>query len=138
MKYKFAVILNKKIQAGVAINAASHIMASLTHSGEEEDKTAMSFLSYTDADGESHTVSGLPLIVLKANNSNKLKTLREKALDDGLLVSPFFESMTGGTYQEQMERTKNICTENLDFYGVGIFGTSEKVEFLAKKFSLWN
>ena len=36
----------------------------------------MSFVDYTDADGNAHPVSALSLVVLSANNANQLRTAR--------------------------------------------------------------
>ncbi len=136
--YKFVVVLNKKIDSGVALNAASHMVASLMSKANGEYKEFMKFMDYVDGDGQTHLVSGLSLIVLRADNSNKLRKARYKAIEDGILHVDFTESMTGGTYVEQMERTKNTLEGKLNYYGLCMFGHKDKINPITSKFSLWH
>ena len=61
--YKFAVVLNKSLEAGPALNAAAHMTACLVDRADETTRAQMTFLDYQDRDGNSHPVSGLSLIV---------------------------------------------------------------------------
>ena len=45
--------------------------------------------------------------------------------------------MTAGTYQEQLERTKQVKEKDLIYFGIVLFGDWEKVTELTRKFSLW-
>ncbi len=135
--YKFVVVLNKKIDPGVALNAASHMVASLMSKASSEYRKCMKFIDYIDGDGQVHLVSGLSLIVLRADNSNKLRKARYNAIEDGILHVDFTESMTGDTYLEQMERTKNTPEGELNYYGLCMFGHKDKINPITSKFSLW-
>ena len=135
--YKFVVILNKKIAPGAALNAASHMVASLMAKASGEHREFMKFLDYIDGDGQNHLVSSLSLIVLRADNSNNLRKARYKAIENDILHVDFTESMTGDTYVEQMERTKNIPEGELNYYGLCMFGLKEKINPITSKFSLW-
>jgi hypothetical protein len=92
--YKFVVALSKKIEPGVAMNAAAHMVACLIDQASEEDRNNMMFVDYIDADGGKHPVSGLSLIVLSARNSNHIRRARNAAMEQGVLFVDFTETMT--------------------------------------------
>lgn len=135
--HKFAVILNKKLDTGVALNAASHLMAALANKAVASQRELMQFVDYFDADGSQHPVSALSLIVLRADNSNKIRTACQAAKEAGLLCVDFIESMTGGTAAEQQERTASLSENDLNYYGVAMFGEVEILRDITSKFSLW-
>lgn len=59
------------------------------------------------------------------------------AIDAGLSHGDFIQSMTGDTFVEQMDRTRALPEENLDYWGISIFGPKEVVNPITRKFSLW-
>ena len=137
MEDKFVIILNKKIETGTALNAASHMAAALVQKANTSRNERMCFLNYQDASDQSHMVSGLSLIVLKAPNSNKLRVARNLAIDQKILHTDFVESMTGDTYIQQMERTKTLQESELEYFGLAMFGEKSKIDTITAKFSLW-
>ena len=136
-QYKFVVLLNKKLDPGIALNATSHMVASLMAKAGPAERENMKFLDYVDADGQVHPVSGLSLIVLRADNSNKIRTARQRAVENNILYVDFTESMTGDTYKEQMERTSFLQESDLNYYGLCMFGVKEEIDAVTSKFSLW-
>lgn len=135
--HKFVVILNKKLAPGVALNACAHMVAALMARTGAAEKENMKFLDYVDGDGQVHPVSGLSLIVLRADNSNKIRGARQRAIENGLLFVDFTESMTGDSYVEQMERTRSQPESGLDYYGLCLFGPRYEVDSITARFSLW-
>ena len=135
--HKFAIVLNKKIEPGVALNACAHMTATLVARADNETRNHMSFVDYHDADGNVHPVSALSLVVLSAKNSNQVQTTRLEAIRAGLPYADFTESMTKDTFVEQMDRTRALREEDLDYWGVCIFGLKEAVDPITRKFSLW-
>lgn len=103
----------------------------------------MSFITYTDATSTEHrSISGLSLIVLRGTNGELAKLLHaahehQKVVpkDTPFIISDFIETMTGGTYIEQLERTKN--SKELVYYGVALFGKKETIDPWTKRFSLY-
>ena len=135
--HKFVVVLNKKIDSGVALNACAHMAACLTSRADEDLRKEMAFVDYQDADGNIHPVSALSLIVLSAKNSNQIRTARMEAVHQGIFCVDFAESMTKDTYLEQMERTSKLKEEELDYWGLALFGRKEALDPITRKFSLW-
>ena len=77
-----------------------------------------------------------PFIIL-AENSNKIRKLREAAIEKNLAFNDFTDTMTIGTYQEQLEKTAKTSPEDLIYYGIVLFGPWAEITELTRKFSLW-
>jgi len=136
--HKFVIALNKNLEAGVVLNATAHIALGLVNSASEEQRALMKFINFTDASTVIHpSISALSLIIMRATNG-ELRKLRDAAYAAGIHSVDFLETMTGDTYVEQLEKTKNTAADNLNYYGVGIFGKIEDINPLTKKLSLWN
>jgi hypothetical protein len=133
---KLVAVLNEKIEIGVAMNALAHMVVGLGASVENKD--GLRLTDYADADGNSHAnISEIPFMVLKARNSNQLRILRQALIENNIKFVDFTNTMTIGTYQEQIERSKQTKEADLEYYGIAIFGDWNTVSELTKKFSLW-
>ena len=131
---KLVAALNKSIEPGKVMNALAHMYIGLGSAIGQKD---LRLTDYQDADGGSHPfISEIPFIIL-SENSNKIRKLRENALAEHILLNDFTDTMTAGTYQEQIERTLQTKQENLIYYGIVLFGDWTKVTELTKKCSLW-
>lgn len=131
---KLVAVMNEKIEPGVIMNALAHMCIGL---GSDIGKGPLRLTHYSDADGGNHpNISEMPFMILKAN-SNKLRALRLAAHQAGIQYVDFTDTMTIGTYIEQIERTKETKEADLIYYGVVLFGDWEKVSELTRKFSLW-
>jgi hypothetical protein len=134
--HKFVAVLNKKIPVGNVMNALAHATAGLV--GASEDQATMRFGNYEDADGTLHkSISDNPFIILRADNSNKLRGFREALIEAGVVFTDFTSTMTVGNYAEQQERTKATIEADLEYWAVVAFAEADKIEPLTKKFSLW-
>jgi hypothetical protein len=134
--HKFVAVLNKKVPIGNLMNALGHITAGLAASYPNQDE--MRFDNYQDADGNAHPhISDNPFIVLQADNSNKIRTLRQALSEANVHFVDFTSSMTVGTYAEQQERTSKTPEAELEYWGIVMFGEVEQLSALTKKFSLW-
>jgi hypothetical protein len=133
-KNKLVAVLNKSVDAGKVMNALAHMCIGL---GAVIGKEALRLTDYKDADGGSHPfISELPFIIL-SENSNKIRKLRTEAIANHIVFNDFTDTMTVGTYKEQIERTLQVKNENLIYYGIVLYGDWDKVTELTRKFSLW-
>lgn len=131
---KLVAVMNEKIEPGVVMNALAHMCIGF---GSVIGKEPLRLTNYIDAEGDSHPhISEMPFMILKAN-SNKIKALRLAALQEGIQCIDFTDTMTIGSYLEQLERTKQTKEADLIYYGVVLFGKWDKVSELTRKFSLW-
>jgi hypothetical protein len=135
---KFVAVLNLKIETPKSMNALGHMTAGLIAS--VSDSSQMQFLPYpfhSDRLTPAH-ISLYPFIILKAKNSNQLKTLHESASDLGILHNVFTDSMLGASAIEQINNTKIIKPEDLIYFGITLFGASQELADLTRKFSLFS
>lgn len=136
--HKFVVLVNKNLEAGRAMNAIAHCCAGLAASASEETREKMSFIDFKDADGVSHdAISALSLIILRGSNG-ELKKARKKLIEAGIHCKDFVDTMTGGTYEEQMEKTAAVREDELEYFCVAAFGAKEQIGPITKRFSLWH
>ena len=131
---KLVAVMNEKIEPGVIMNALAHMCIGF---GSDIGKDPLRLTNYIDADEGIHpNISEMPFMILKAN-SNKIRALRLAAQQAGIQCVDFTDTMTVGTYLEQIERTKQTKEADLIYYGIVLFGDWEKVTELTRKFSLW-
>lgn len=136
LTHKFVAVLNKKIPVNLLMNALGHMAAGL--SASYPNIPEMRFDSYIDKDGGNHkSISDNPFIILEADNSNKIRTLRNALIERGIHFVDFTSTMTVGTYLEQQQRTKETPELELEYYGLCLFGEINQVSELTRKFSLW-
>jgi len=134
-KYRFVVVLNKKAELGRLFNALGHMTAGLVGAHKDTD---FCFLEYRDASSGLHpSISHFPFIVLKADNSNQVRTLRSALIEQGLPFNDFTSTMAIGTSEEQQKTTKDTPEAELEYFGVCTFGDTEILKQLTKKFQLF-
>lgn len=131
---KLVAVLNEKIEPGVAMNALAHMCIGF---GSDIGTEPLRLTRYVDADGGAHpNISEMPFMILKAN-SNKIRGLRNLSLEAGVRFVDFTNTMTIGTYLEQIEKTAQTKEAELIYYGIVLFGPWDLVSEWTRKFSLW-
>lgn len=133
-KHKLVAVLNKSIEPGKLMNALAHMCVGF---GSVIGQQELRLSDYRDANDGAHPfISEMPFIIL-GENSNKIRKLRGEAIANNIRFVDFTDTMTVGTYQEQIERTRQAKEEDLVYYGIVLFGEWDKVTALTRKFSLW-
>lgn len=133
---RFIAILNKKIEVGKLMNALGHMTAGLV--GGTSNISQMCFLPYEDKEGGKHpNISHFPFIILKADNSNQIRTIRNEAITRSIQFTDFTSTMTIGTSEEQVNNTKATSELELEYFGICLFGETDVLRQFTKKFSLF-
>lgn len=78
----------------------------------------------------------MPFIILRGK-STEIKRVIHTARNQNIHFGAFTNTMTGGTYQEQLDRTAETPEESLIYFGCVLFGNWEEVSQMTKKFSLY-
>ena len=134
--YRFIAILNKKVETGKLMNALGHMSAGLA--GGFGKAQEMCFLEYKDKNGGIHPfISHFPFIILSADNSNQIRTVRNEAIARKIIFTDFTSTMTIGTSAEQVNNTAATDEANLEYYGICLFGETNTLREFTKKFSLF-
>ncbi|CAH1544492.1 conserved hypothetical protein [Vibrio harveyi] len=132
---RFVAVVSKKVEVGRAVNVLGHLSVSLANQLSDDDAV---YTDYHDLDGNLHpNISHYPFIVLRADNSNKIRKLRQEALDRGIPFSDFTHTMVEGGSEVQQQTTKNTSEAELEYLGICLFGETETLRELTKKFSLY-
>lgn len=133
---RFIAILNKKIEVGKLMNALGHMTAGLV--GGTPNISQMCFLPYEDKEGGKHpNISHFPFIILRADNSNQIRTIRNEAIARNIQFTDFTSTMTIGTSEEQVNNTKATSELELEYFGICLFGETDVLRQFTKKFSLF-
>ena len=131
---KLVAIVNKDIEIGVAMNAIAHMTLGL---GAHVGKEPLRLDCYQDKEGNSYpNISQMPFIILKGKSGEIRKTL-QAAKEQNVVYGAFLNTMTGGTYEEQLANTAATPEDQLIYYGAVLFGPWETVSQITKKLSLY-
>ncbi|KEA51414.1 hypothetical protein DT73_18855 [Mangrovibacter sp. MFB070] len=133
---RFIAVLNKKVEMGRLYNALGHMTAGLVaHINNPE---SLCFLQYKDKDGGIHpAISHFPFIVLKADNSNKIRKVREELLQRDIPFTDFTDTMIVGSSAAQLHATSETPEQALEYFGVCMFGDTDILKEFTGKFSLF-
>ena len=133
-EHKLVAVLNKDLPTGVALNALGHMTIGL---GASLDAQTLRLNNYKDKDGNIYpNISQMPFIVLQAK-SGEIRKAVIAAKDINIEHGVFVDTMTGGSYTEQLANTSQTTEDQLTYYGCVLFGEIEDVVSLTKRFSLW-
>lgn len=131
---KLVAIMNKSIEPGKVMNALAHMCIGF---GATLGNEPLQLIEYQDKENNVYpSISKMPFIILSAN-SNKINNMRKMAIEAEIKYSVFTDTMTVGSWEEQISRTKVTQETDLNFIGIVLFGEWGKVTEMTKKFSLW-
>jgi hypothetical protein len=132
---KFACILNRRTAPPVALNAMAHAMAGLVSTLPEG---AADFLDYRfKGDAAMSVISRYPVIVLEAKNASQLRTAWGTAQSEAIVSNVFALSMIGASAAEQREATAQTDPETAELVALTLFGSSDRIDRITRKFSLF-
>ncbi|PSV45234.1 DUF2000 domain-containing protein [Photobacterium indicum] len=132
---QFVAILNKKIEQGRTLNVLSHLSVGISNVLEEGEAI---FVDYQDLDNGIHpSLSHYPFIVLKSDNSNKIRKIREQAIEKGIKFTDFTHTMIEGGSTIQQQITSQTKEEDLEYLGICLFGDVNVIKSMTRKFSLY-
>jgi Protein of unknown function (DUF2000) len=132
---KLVAVLNRQIPLPQQMMALGHMAVGL--SSLYPIIESMHFHCYEDADGGLHpAISHFPFIVLEARNSDQIHALRKAAREAGLRYNDFVNTMIGTSAEEQLQATRSTRESDLEYFGIVLFGPSEVLAPLTRRFSL--
>lgn len=132
-KNKLVAIINKDADVGVAMNAVAHASLAI---GATLGKEEMFLQNNIDASGNVWPMSGMPYIILRGK-SGEIRKAIQAAKAENIMQFAFVETMTGGTWQEQVEKTAKVSEDEHTYYAAILYGPWDAVSAITKRFSLY-
>ena len=134
---RVVAIINKGIESGRTMNALLHLGVGLMAKLDASERDQLSFLDFRDQDGQIYpSISARSFIVLRGSSSD-IATARLACSAAGLPNVCFIQTMTDGSYIEQLTRTQSTPTAEVVFFGVAMFGSRTALAPITKRLSLW-
>lgn len=135
--HQFVCVVNKKVKIPQLLNALGHMAAGLVNQ-YRNDTSEMRFRDFIDKDKTIHpSTSENGFIILRSENSNQLRTLRNKIIAEKIPYTDFTQTMVLGTYIDQQNEFDKTHENELEYFGISFFAEKEKSRELTKKFSLY-
>ncbi len=132
---RFAIVVNKDLESWQVLNTVSHIAAYLGNKLHVPFDTGTCF---TTKDGKDHPRNSQYPIVTFSAKASELKEFMETVRASGLPYLGFFREMIETTDDGEIEKIfSEKMDDDVEYYGIGVFGENEIVKPLVKKFSLW-
>jgi hypothetical protein len=132
---KLVIIADKNLEGWQVLNTVAHVSAYIGHKLGDGLLTDDNFVT---KEGKNHPRnSQFAIITLKAKPS-QLVNLMEQVRASGLLYHGFIREMIETTDDKQIEKILSMKTDQeVEYLGIGIFGSKDKVDALTKKFQVW-
>ena len=132
---KAVIVIDEALENWQITNTIAHTSAFIGHKLNERFGTGENFVT---EDKITHPRnSQYPFITLKASKA-QLSILMSKVRDSKLLYHGFIQEMIRTTDDKEITTIlKNKKDTEIEYLGIGIFGTKEEVNSLTKKFSLY-
>lgn len=130
------IVVRKDLLSWQIGNAIAHIGAYIGNKLWNSFGTGESF---TTKDGAAYPRnSQYPFIIKRANSSEQLRTLLEKARRADVLHHAFVREMIDFADDAKLQEALGDKSDSdIELLGVGVFGENDEIAALTKKFGLW-
>lgn len=128
--HKTVIVIRSGIRASEAFNAATHLALGFCHA----DASAFCFETYRNHGVDLAAISTYPVIVMTTKSNAHLARLVAESREARIAVAGFTRSMIGASLVEQLQAVET--DDNPDYLAAIVFGPSETLRALTKRFSL--
>lgn len=130
---KLYIVVNRTQDPALLLNATGHLAAGIMRNADDA-------LFHNYPNDESHLnayLSHYPVVILQAKNSNQLKAAVLKCQEAGIRLNFFTTTMLGSSSVAQIQATKETPLEALEFVAIALYGDTETIAPVTKKFSVF-
>lgn len=136
--HKFVIILNEKSPVGKLLSATGQLAMGLYTQATQEQRASMTMVPFNGPDGINLVTLSCCSFVVLAGSGNQLRTAFTKAQEQGVLSCLFTSTMSyNGVEEDLIQKTASSPLDQVEPYGVGLFGSIEDLTPLTKKFSIY-
>lgn len=131
---KIAIVVREDLPHWQAMNTVAHVSGYLGNKIE----TFLSGENFVTQDGVTHPRNSQYAIIVLSNTEKGLRKFMRRVRESGLLYHGFIREMIETTDDAEIQSIlSNKKDEQIEYLGIGIFGSLEKVNELTKGMSLW-
>lgn len=133
---RIILVVRKDLESWQVANTIGHISAFLGNKIKNGFDTGEKFVT---KDGVAYPRnSQYPIIVKRAQSNEQLHNLMEKVRAIGVLYHCFIREMIEHTNDTNLQKALDSKIDaDIEYLGVGLFGKTEELNQLTKKFGLW-
>lgn len=133
---KIVIILDNQLESWMALNVVGHLSVSL---GALIDSDLMGREELTDASGVKHKgISKYPIVVLSARKDKLAQALANARTIPEIYVGDYPKEMLDTAHDDELCQVIALKeSDKMDYLGVLLFGASEPINNITRKFSLW-
>ncbi|MHA1048172.1 DUF2000 family protein [Enterobacter hormaechei subsp. steigerwaltii] len=130
---KLYIVVNRMMEPALLLNATAHLAAGTMRKADDA-----LFHDYSNEEsGLKAYLSHYPVVILQAKNSNQLKTALLKCQEADITYNYFSTTMLGASSEAQIQATKETSLEALEFIAIALYGDTERMLPVTKKFSVF-
>lgn len=133
---KTVAVLSANLEPGIAMNVLGHLAISI---GAYGDDGLMGRPQLVDASGVTHVgISRYPVIVTKSKPTLLRRLVTEARQESTVLVVDYPEQMLGTGHDDELNAAlAEVKETDINYLGAILYGESEVIGKLTRKFSLW-
>ena len=133
---KIVTILSSNLEIGIAMNVVGHLAISI---GAYAEKDIMGRSTLIDASGIVHLgISKYPFIITKVKPNRLRQAIEEARLNKNILVADYPKQMLETGHDDELNEAIEQAQENsMEYLGAIMYGTTEEINKITGRFSLW-
>lgn len=134
---KTVIVLDEKLAIGDAMNALGHLAIAIGAHADRDD--LMGRLELPDQSGMVHRgISKYPCIILCGNRTKIRAAIETVRTTPNLIVVDFPQEMKTTSHDDELASALAGTPEAaLSYWGFALYGATDSVNTICKKFSLW-
>ena len=133
-RQKIVIVVREDIPSWQVMNTVAHVSGYL---GNKID-TFLSDENFVTGDGQHHPRNSQYAIIILKNTEKGLRKLMRRVRESGLLYHGFIREMIETTDDSEIQKILgNKKDEEIEYLGIGIFGSIENIHELTQGMSLW-
>ena len=133
---RLVIVVRKDLLGWEVANTIAHIAAYIGNQLADSFGTGDTFITKEGKDYPRN--SQYPIIIKRANSSEQLRNVLDRAREGGHMHLAFIREMIETSDDSEIEAILATKADGeVEVLGIGIFGTHDDMNALTKKFGLW-